>query len=123
MDYRGGKCNLRFDDTNPAREEIEYVESIIEDVKWLGFDFGSRLYFASDYFQQLYDYAIQLVEEGKAYVDDQTSEQIRERRGTLKKPGRKSPFRDREIKENMVLFQQMKAGEFGNGEKVPKGKN
>ena len=89
--YSGGKCNLRFDDTNPTKENVEYVESIIEDVKWLGFNIEDHLYFASDYFQQLYDYALQLVEESKAYVDDQGADEIRETRGTLKQPGRESP--------------------------------
>ena len=96
-DYSNGKCNLRFDDTNPTKENVEYVESIIEDVKWLGLDFEDRLYFASDYFQQLYDYAIQLVQAGKAYVDDQGADEIRNNRGTLKEVGRESPFRTRSI--------------------------
>ena len=117
-DYSGGKCNLRFDDTNPAKEEIEYVESIIEDVEWLGFDYKDRLYFASDYFQQFYDYALKLVEKGMAYVDDQSADEIRETRGTLKEPGEKSPYRNRSIEENMILFQRMKSGDFDNGEKV-----
>ena len=121
-DYSGGKCNLRFDDTNPTREEIEYVNSIIEDVKWLGFDFGDRLYFASDYFQELYDYAIQLVKDDKAYVDDQGIDEIRKTRGTLKEPGRESIYRNRSIEENMDLFQRMKTGEFGDGEKVLRAK-
>ena len=107
-DYPGGQCNLRFDDTNPTKEELEYVKSIIEDVKWLGFDFEDRLYFASDYFQQLYDYALRLVEDGKAYVDDQGVDEIRETRGTLKQQGRESPYRDRSAEENMDLFQRMK---------------
>ena len=121
-DYSNGKCNLRFDDTNPTKEDVEYVESIIEDVKWLGFDFEDHLYFASDYFQQLYDYAIQLVQAGKAYVDDQGAEEIRKNRGTLKEVGRESPFRTRSIEENVDLFQRMKAGEFIDGEKVLRAK-
>ena len=122
QDYSGGKCNLRFDDTNPAKENVEYVKSIIEDVKWLGFDFEDRLYFASDYFQQFYNYALQLIENGKAYVDDQKADEIRESRGTLKEPGRESLFRDRSVEENMDFFQRMKNGEFANGEKVLRAK-
>ena len=94
-DYSGGKCNLRFDDTNPAKESLEYVQSIIEDVKWLGFDFEDRLFFASDYFQELYDYALQLIESGKAYVDDQNADEIRRTRGTLTSLGMESPYRER----------------------------
>ncbi len=121
-DYPNGKCNLRFDDTNPVKEETEYVESIIEDVKWLGFDWEDRLYFASDYFQQLYDYAVQLINAGKAYVDDQSADSIRDTRGTLKEPGADSPHRTRSVEENLTLFNKMKAGEFGNGEKVLRAK-
>ena len=121
-DYPKGKCNLRFDDTNPVKEEEEYVESIIEDVKWLGFDWEDRLFFASDYFAQLYDYALQLVQAGKAYVDDQNADEIRNTRGTLKKPGKESPFRNRSINENVDLFQRMKTGEFSDGEKVLRAK-
>ena len=121
-DYPGGKCNLRFDDTNPTKEEMEYVESIIEDVKWLGFDFENRLYFASDYFQQLYDFALQLIEQGNAYVDDQTVEEIRNNRGTLKKPGQESTNRNRSIEENRDLFIRMKTGEYENGKKVLRAK-
>ena len=121
-DYPRGKCNLRFDDTNPTKEEMEYVESIIEDVKWLGFDFENRLYFASDYFQQLYDFALQLIEQGNAYVDDQTVEEIRNKRGTLKKPGQESTSRNRSIEENRDLFIRMKAGEYENGKKVLRAK-
>jgi len=120
--YPGGQCNLRFDDTNPTKEEVEYVESILKDIKWLGFDWKDRLYFASDYFQQLYDYAIQLVWDGKAYVDDQSVDEIRETRGTLKEPGKESPCRNRSIENNIDLFQGMKSGEFGNGEKVLRAK-
>ena len=121
-DYPNGKCNLRFDDTNPVKEEEEYVESIIEDVKWLGFDWEDRLYFASDYFQQLYDYAVQLINAGKAYVDDQSADSIRDTRGTLKEPGADSPHRTRSVEENLTHFNKMKAGEFGNGEKVLRAK-
>ena len=121
-DYPKGKCNLRFDDTNPVKEEEEYVESIIEDVKWLGFDWEDRLFFASDYFDQLYDYALQLVQAGKAYVDDQNADEIRNTRGALKKPGKESPFRNRSINENVDLFQRMKTGEYADGEKVLRAK-
>ena len=120
-DY-GGLCNLRFDDTNPAKEEKEYVKSIIEDVKWLGFDWEDRLYFASDYFDKMYEYAFQLTKAGKAYVDDSTAEEISQSRGTLTKPGKNSPYRDRSIKENLDLLERMKAGEFGDGEKVLRAK-
>lgn len=111
----GGKCNLRFDDTNPAKEELEYVESIIEDVKWLGGDFGDRIYYASDYFGQLYDWSCQLIRDGHAYVCDLTPEQVRLSRGTLTEPGQNSPYRDRSIEENLDLFTRMKAGEFPDG--------
>jgi glutaminyl-tRNA synthetase len=120
-DYKG-KCNLRFDDTNPAKEEEEYVRSIIEDVKWLGFDWEDRLFFASDYFDQMYDYAVELVKRGKAYVDDSTAEQISKTRGTLTSPGQNSPYRERPIEENLDLFTRMKTGEFGDGEKVLRAK-
>ncbi len=121
-DYPNGKCNLRFDDTNPVKEEEEYVESIIEDVKWLGFDWEDRLFFASDYFQQLYEYAVQLINAGKAYVDDQSADSIRDTRGTLKEPGSDSPNRTRSEQENLTLFGKMKVGKFGNGEKVLRAK-
>jgi len=121
QDYKG-LCNLRFDDTNPAKEEEEYVRSIIDNVKWLGFDWEDRLFFASDYFDQMYDYAVQLVKDGKAYVDDLTADQITEYRGTLTKPGRNSPFRDRPVEEDLDLLERMKAGEFGDGEKVLRAK-
>ena len=121
-DYPKGKCNLRFDDTNPVKEDEEYVESIIEDVKWLGFDCDDRLFFASDYFQQLFDYAVLLIKSGKAYVDDQSADEIRDTRGTLKEPGVDSPHRNRSEEENLILFNKMKAGEFGNGEKVLRAK-
>ena len=117
-----GKCNLRFDDTNPTKEDDEYVKSIIEDVKWLGFDWEDRLYFASDYFEQMYSHAITLIKNGKAYVCDQTSEEIRECRGTLKNPGIESPFRGRSIEENLDLFGKMKMGEFGDGAKTLRAK-
>ena len=117
-----GKCNLRFDDTNPTKEEDEYVKSIIEDVKWLGFDWEDRLYFASDYFEQMYSHAITLIKSGKAYVCDQTSEEIRECRGTLTNPGIESPFRGRSIEENLDLFGRMKMGEFVDGAKTLRAK-
>lgn len=118
----GGKCHLRFDDTNPTKEEGEYVESIINDVRWLGWDWGENLFFASDYFQQMYDWAIQLIKAGKAYVCDLTADQIREYRGTLTKPGIDSPYRNRSIEENLDLFQRMKAGEFPDGSRVLRAK-
>ena len=117
-----GKCNLRFDDTNPTKEEDEYVKSIIEDVKWLGFDWEDRLYFASDYFEQMYSHAITLIKSGKAYVCDQTSQEIRECRGTLTNPGIDSPFRGRSIEENIDLFGRMKMGEFVDGAKTLRAK-
>ncbi|HDP99422.1 MAG TPA: glutamine--tRNA ligase/YqeY domain fusion protein [bacterium] len=110
-----GLCNLRFDDTNPVKEEEEYVRSIIEDVKWLGFDWEDRLYYASDYFKQMYEYAVQLIKKGKAYVCDLTGDQIREYRGTLTKPGVESPYRNRPIDENLDLFERMRTGEFPDG--------
>ena len=117
-----GKCNLRFDDTNPTKEDDEYVKSIIEDVKWLGFDWEDRLYFASDYFEQMYSHAITLIKNGKAYVCDQTSQEIRECRGTLTNPGTESPFRGRSIEENLDLFGRMKIGEFEDGAKTLRAK-
>ena len=117
-----GKCNLRFDDTNPAKEEEEYVKSIIEDVKWLGFDWEDRLFFGSDYFDQMYEYAIQLIKKGKAYVDDLKSDEISKYRGTLTEPGTNSPYRNRSIEENLDLFIKMKNGEFKDGEKVLRAK-
>ena len=117
-----GKCNLRFDDTNPLKEDKEYVNSIIEDVKWLGFDWDGEPCFASDYFNQMYSYAVQLINKGKAYVCDLSSEQIRKSRGTLNNPGEKSPFRDRTIDENLSLFINMKNGEYENGEKTLRAK-
>jgi glutaminyl-tRNA synthetase len=117
-----GKCHMRFDDTNPAKEEVEYIESILEDVKWLGFDWGDNLFYASDYFDQLYEFAVQLVKDGKAYVDDLSAEEIRQYRGTLTEPGQESPHRNRSVEENLDLFQRMKAGEFEDGEKVLRAK-
>lgn len=118
----GGKCNLRFDDTNPEKEEVEYVESIKEDVRWLGFDWEDREYYASDYFDRLYEFAIELIKNGKAYVDHLTPEQIREYRGTLTEPGKNSPYRDRTVEENLYLFEKMKRGEFEEGECVLRAK-
>jgi glutaminyl-tRNA synthetase len=115
-------CNLRFDDTNPVREEEEYVESMKEDIKWLGFDWGDRLYYASDYFDQLYEYAIRLIKAGKAYVDDLSADEIREYRGTLTSPGKDSPFRNRSVEENLDLFNRMKEGEFPDGSRVLRAK-
>jgi glutaminyl-tRNA synthetase len=120
-DY-GGICNLRFDDTDPAKESMEYVESIKEDVRWLGFDWESREYFASDYFNQLHEFAMHLIREGHAYVDSLSAEEIREYRGTLTQPGRESPYRERSIEENLDLFSRMKAGEFPEGAHVLRAK-
>ena len=121
-EHEGGLCNLRFDDTNPSKEEAEYVESIQEDVRWLGFDWEDRLFYASDYFEQLYEYAVQLIKKGKAYVCDLSSEQIKEYRGTLTEPGKNSPYRDRSVEENSDLFQRMRAGEFEEGSRVLRAK-
>ncbi len=118
----GGRCHLRFDDTNPVKEEQAYVDAIQADVRWLGFDWGDDLYFASDYFGQLYDWAVQLIRAGKAYVDDLTADQIREYRGTLTEPGIPSPWRDRTIKENLDLFERMRAGDFPDGSRVLRAK-
>ncbi|HPM03838.1 MAG TPA: glutamine--tRNA ligase, partial [Candidatus Cloacimonadota bacterium] len=115
-DYKG-VCHLRFDDTNPVKEDIEYVDSIMEDVHWLGFDWNEKLFYASDYYQQLYDYAEYLIKEGKAYVCDLNQEEMRQTRGTLTVPGTDSPFRNRSIDENLDLFRRMKAGEFEEGTK------
>jgi glutaminyl-tRNA synthetase len=120
-DYNG-KFNLRFDDTNPEKEETEYVKSIIEDVKWLGGDFEDRIFYASDYFEQMYQWAVELIKKGKAYVDDLSAEEIREYRGTLTEPGRESPARNRSIEENLDLFERMRKGEFKNGEKTLRAK-
>ncbi len=113
-DY-SGLCNLRYDDTNPTKEEVEYVESIKRDVRWLGFDWGDREYYASDYFEQLYEYAVRLIKKGKAYVCDLTADEVREHRGTLTEPGKDSPYRNRSAEENLDLFQRMRNGEFPNG--------
>lgn len=118
----GGKCSLRLDDTNPAREDVEYEEAIRRDVKWLGFDWEDRLYYASDYFEKLYEYATELVRRGKAYVDDLGAEEIREYRGTLSEPGRESPSRTRSVEENLELFRKMRNGEFEEGEYVLRAK-
>ena len=119
---QGGMCYLRFDDTNPVKEDVEYVESIQEDVRWLGCDWGDRLTYASDYFDDLYRFAVQLIESGKAYVCDLSAEEIREYRGTLTEPGRESPYRNRSVEENLDLFQRMKAGEFPDGARVLRAK-
>ena len=118
----GGTCNLRFDDTNPVKEDVEYVDSIREDIHWLGFDWGDREYYASDYFPQLYELAIRRIKEGKAYVDEQTSEQIAEQKGTPTQPGVESPYRNRPVEENLDLFQRMNAGEFEEGSMVLRAK-
>ncbi len=118
----GGTCNLRFDDTNPTKEDVEYVESIKEDIKWLGYDWEDRLYYASDYFPKLYDLAVRLIKEGKAYVDDQTSEQIAAQKGTPTTPGTESPYRNRTPEENLDLFERMNAGEFEEGARVLRAK-
>jgi glutaminyl-tRNA synthetase len=120
-DY-GGKCNLRFDDTNPIKEELEYVDSIKEDVRWLGWDWEDRELYASDYYEQLYEYAVQLIKKGVAYVCDLTADEIREHRGTLTTPGKESPYRNRTIEENLDLFQKMRAGEFPDGAKTLRAK-
>ena len=117
-----GKCNLRFDDTNPTKEEVEYVESIKADVRWVGFDWEDRLYFASDYFEKLYDFAVRLIQDGNAYVDSSNQEEIRRFRGTLTEPGRNSPYRDRSVDESLDLFTRMRAGEFQDGAHVLRAK-
>jgi len=118
----GGRCHLRFDDTNPVKEEQEYIDAIERDVRWLGFDWGEHLYHASDYFEQLYQWAEHLIRAGKAYVDDQSPEEIRLTRGTLTEPGQNSPYRDRSVEENLDLFRRMRAGEFPNGARVLRAK-
>lgn len=118
----GGRCNLRFDDTNPEKESEEYVKSIIEDIKWLGFDYGGKELYASDYFQQMYDYAVQLIKKGKAYVCHLSADEIRQYRGTLTEPGKESPYRNRSVEENLELFEKMKNGEFKEGECVLRAK-
>jgi glutaminyl-tRNA synthetase len=114
----GGVCHLRFDDTNPAKEDQEYIDAIQSDVKWLGFDWAGQVRYASQYFDQLHDWAVTLIRQGDAYVDDLTPEQAREYRGNLTEPGRNSPFRERSVEENLDLFARMKAGEFKDGERV-----
>ncbi|HSR79399.1 MAG TPA: glutamine--tRNA ligase/YqeY domain fusion protein [Hyphomicrobiaceae bacterium] len=121
QDY-GGRCHLRFDDTNPTKEEQEFIDAIERDVRWLGFDWGRHLYHASDYFEQLYEWAEHLINAGRAYVDDQTQEEMRANRGTLTEPGRNSPFRDRSVEENLDLFRRMRGGEFPNGARVLRAK-
>src|ERR1700736_1913699 len=118
----GGKCNLRFDDTNPSKEETEYVDSIIEDARWLGGDWGDRLFYASDYFGQLYEWAVQLIKAGKAYVCDLSADEVRQQRGTLTEPGKESPYRNRTVEENLDLFRRMKAGEFPDGARTLRAK-
>ncbi|MEC8951791.1 MAG: glutamine--tRNA ligase/YqeY domain fusion protein [Acidobacteriota bacterium] len=120
-DHRG-TCNVRFDDTNPAKEDVEYVNAIQDDIRWLGFEWGKNLHYASDYFERLYGYAVRLIERGKAYVDDLNTEQIREYRGTLVAPGRESPYRDRSVEENLDWFARMRAGEFPDGSRVLRAK-
>src|SRR5437773_7853754 len=117
-----GHCHLRFDDTNPAKESQEYVDAIMRDIRWLGFDWGEHLHHASDYFEQLYQWAEQLIRSGKAYVDDLSGEEIREYRGTLTEPGRPSPYRGRSVEENLDLFHRMRAGEFDDGAKTLRAK-
>ncbi len=117
-----GKCNLRFDDTNPLKEDKKFVDSIVEDVRWLGFDWEDRLFYASSYFEKMYEYAVQLIKKGKAYVCDLTPDEIRQYRGTLTKPGKDSPYRNRTVEENLDLFEQMKNGEFPNGSKTLRAK-
>ena len=118
----GGLCNLRFDDTNPVKEEQEYIDAIIQDVRWLGFDWGDRLFYASDYFELMYAFAEDLIRRGKAYVCDLTAEEIRDYRGTLKEPGRESPYRNRPAEENMDLFRRMRAGDFPDGSRTLRAK-
>ncbi|HVP56692.1 MAG TPA: glutamate--tRNA ligase family protein, partial [bacterium] len=118
----GGLTNLRFDDTNPAKEEVEYVESIMEDIRWLGFDWGDRLFYASDYFEQLCQYAVQLIKAGKAYVCDLSPDQMAEFRGTLTTPGKDSPYRARSVEENLDLFERMRRGEFPDGSRTLRAK-
>ena len=120
-DYNG-LCNLRFDDTNPTREDVEYVDSIQEDIRWLGFSWGDRRFYASDYFEQMYEYAVMLIKKGLAYVDDLTADEIRAYRGTLTEPGRESPYRNRSVEENLDLFTRMRAGEFPDGARVLRAK-
>src|SRR5712672_2656427 len=118
----GGRCHLRFDDTNPTKEEQEFIDAIKVDVHWLGFDWGEHLYHASDYFEQLYTWAEDLIRDRKAFVDDQSPDEMRATRGTLTEPGRNSPWRDRSVEENLDLFRRMRAGEFPNGARVLRAK-
>ena len=118
----GGKTNLRFDDTNPVTEEVEYIESIKDDIKWLGFDWGNREFFASDYFQQIFNFAVNLIKQGKAYVDDLSSEEIANLKGSPTIAGTPSPHRDRTVEENLTLFEEMRQGKFKEGEKVLRAK-
>ena len=118
----GGKCNLRFDDTNPAKEDTEFVNSIQNDIKWLGFDWEDRLFFASSYFDKMYEYAVELIKKGLAFVCDMNAEEVRLSRGTLTEPGKESPYRNRSIEENLELFEKMKNGEFADGEKTLRAK-
>jgi glutaminyl-tRNA synthetase len=122
LENEGGICHLRFDDTNPSKEDIEYIESIKSDIRWLGFDWGEHLYYASDYFEKLYEYAVQLIKDGKAYVCSLSTDQIREYRGTLTEPGKDSPYRTRSVEENLDLFERMRAGEFEDGSHVLRAK-
>src|SRR5215471_5994111 len=121
-DEFGGKTNLRFDDTNPEKEEQEYVDSIIEDARWLGADWGDRMFYASDYFDQLYGWAVQLIKAGKAYVDDLNAEEVRKYRGSLTEPGKESPYRNRSVEENLDLFERMRKGEFPDGSRTLRAK-
>jgi glutaminyl-tRNA synthetase len=118
----GGECNLRFDDTNPTKEDTEYVEAIKEDIRWLGYDWGEREYYASDYFEQLYEWAVELIKKGKAYVDDQSPEELSRTRGSLTEPGIESPYRNRSVEENLELFERMRKGEFPAGSRVLRAK-
>jgi glutaminyl-tRNA synthetase len=118
----GGQCNLRFDDTNPVKEDVEYVDAIKEDIRWLGFDWEEREFYASDYFGQLYDFAVKLIKKGVAYVDDQTPDELSKNRGTLTEPGIESPYRNRSVDENLDLFERMKNGEFPDGSRVLRAK-
>ena len=122
QEFPGGVCHLRFDDTNPSREDVEFVESIKTDIQWLGFDWNGHLYYASDYFEQLYEFAVQLIQDGNAYVCDLSPQEIREYRGTLTEPGKESPYRDRGVGVNLDLFQRMRAGEFNDGARVLRAK-
>ena len=122
QEFPGGVCHLRFDDTNPSREDVEFVESIKTDIQWLGFDWNGHLYYASDYFEQLYEFAVQLIQDGNAYVCDLSPQEIREYRGTLTEPGKESPYRDRSVGVNLDLFQRMRAGEFNDGARVLRAK-